>query len=151
MGRFARGSGGRRCQLGLGGLPVEVDRDRFAVEGAPGLDVGAVDGDRTAHERTVGDGRSGESVGEPLGVDARAPRLQDLTELHEEPLDPWVGLGGVPVGDPESAALVVAQGVEGAGHLHEVGLVVPLEGVELAGDQEAQQAQTAWTSDARRS
>ena len=73
----------------------------------------------TATERLVEqvrrDGGPGQLIGEPGGVDAGGSRVENLAQLDEEPLDPWIGLVRVPRGDAESSSLVVGQGVRAPG------------------------------------
>ena len=48
---------------------------------------------------------------------------------------------------PRLLALLVGQGVERPGHLDQVGLMVPVKGVELAGHQKPNEAQMPRTTD----
>jgi len=50
--------------------------------------------------------------------------LENGGELEEEPVEAVVGLRGVLLGEPERVVLLVGQGVDDAGDLDEVSLVV---------------------------
>ena len=89
-------------------------------------------------------GCSDELVGEPLFVQSRLPRVEDFTQPNEEPLDPVICLVGVPVGDFETAPLRLSHRIENPSHLHQVGLMVATESVELASHQQPEEAQMAW-------
>ena len=125
-------------QLGVSGLAVEIDHDGFAVECAPGLDVGAVYRHRTAGQDVLRDRCPSQPIGEPLRVNSRLTALEDIADLHEEPLQARIGLSGGPPDDPEAAPLSFGKGIENPSHLDEVGLMVSVEGIELTGDQETQ-------------
>jgi hypothetical protein len=60
--------------------------------------------------------------------------VEGVAQLVEEPVDPVVGLVRVVVDDAEGPALFFGHGVDHSGHFHYVALVVPGQGVELAGD-----------------
>ena len=140
---------GRRAFLGespflglaLDGLTVDLDGDLVAVQGPPGLDVCAIDRHRVTAQQIVRNGRPSQPMGKPRGVDPRLAGVQYSTELEEKPLHPRVSMISVSSKDTEASPLFVAQGIEGAGHLHQVPSVMPTESIQLAGHEEPEQAQ----------
>jgi hypothetical protein len=120
--------------LCLGGLAVEVDGHRLTMEGAPRLDIDPVDGHRVGHENLGRNGGARQSGGEPLGVDPSSAGLEHLAQLHKESLDPGIGLGRIPTVDTETLALFIAQGIQCPGYFDQVGLMVPVKGIELTCD-----------------
>ena len=100
-----------------------------------------------AEEELFGHGRPGQLIGEPGGINACFFGVQDTTELGEEAGHPGIGLAWVPTADAEQGALLIRQRVKGAGHLDEVPLVMATERIELAGDEQAQEAEVAWPPD----
>lgn len=110
---------------------------------APGLDVGAVHGDGGGLALLVGDGCVGDGVGHPLRRHPGVSGLEDGGELEEEAVEAVVGLRGVLLGEPERVVLLVGHGVDDAGDLDEVSLVVTGESVDLARDQGAADGQGA--------
>ena len=121
--------------------------DRRALEPAPGLDVGAVDRDGVAGEHVGWDRGPGELVGEPGRIDAGFLLLEDPTDLDEQPFHPRVGLLGVPPLNAEGGPLRVAQGVQDPGRLDQMGLVVPMQGVQLQSHQERLERQLPGSPD----
>lgn len=134
-------------QLRVSGLAVKIDHDGFTVECAPGLDVRAVYRHRTAGQDVFRDRCRSQPIGEPLRANARLTCLEDIADLHKQPLQARIGLGGGPTHDSESVPLDFGKGIKNPSHLDEVGLVVPVESIELTGDQETQEAEVAGTPD----
>jgi hypothetical protein len=75
--------------------------------------------------------------------------LERLAELDEEPLDPKVGLIFVPANQAERSALISVERAEDAGDLHQMGLMVTSQRVELRRDEERLKVQRRRPPDRR--
>lgn len=117
------------------------------MECPPGLHVRPIDGYRTAGKDVLWNSSTSELSGEPLSVDSRLFVFENVTELDEEALHPRVGLFRLPIVDSKAVSLAPSKGIQNSGHLDEVSLVVSVEGVYLAGDEEAKQSEMTGSAD----
>jgi hypothetical protein len=127
-------------ELGLGGLPVKFNGGAVAMQRTPGLDVGPVDRDRRRCLELGRDGSRHDPVGEPRSVNLDAiddrSLFQHPAQTNEQPLHPVIGFRRIPLADPEGGELFRGHGVQDPGDLHQVALVVAMQGVHLRRHEE---------------